>query len=276
MEAEIQSSLTILRRTRYQEMLDTVTLYQQVVNCLQGRTAQPWSLDSAEVEAASLFNRFRLHQSTHPLGTWYMCRMMVLYFAGQYTEALEMGREAERLLPSALPLLLVPGSYFYLALSVAAAPPKVGARESREDTLQRILKDFRIWAENCPENFLHQQHLIAAELARIENRDQEAMHLYDEAIEGARGAEYLQVEALGNELAARFHLQRGRQRVAQGYLLDARDAYTRWEATAKVNQLEEQFLTCWGAAPRAGLKPLAPNSGSPRSLPRSQSAACWT
>ena len=44
-----------------------------------------------------------------------------------------------------------------------------------------------------------------------------------------------------NELAARFYLNRGIEKVAYSYLRDARYCYLRWGAMGKVKQLDEHY-----------------------------------
>ena len=57
------------------------------------------------------------------------------------------------------------------------------------------------WADNCPENFLHKYLLITAEMARISDKEQQAMDFYDRAILSARENEYIQIEAIAKQAA---------------------------------------------------------------------------
>src|SRR5262249_26745381 len=61
---------------------------------------------------------------------------------------------------------------------------------------------------------------------------------YEEAIRLAREAEFVQIEAIAAECAARFYEARGIRTVVLSYLANARDCYLRWGADAKVRQLE--------------------------------------
>lgn len=97
------------------------------------------------------------------------------------------------------------------------------------------------WAENCKKNFEHKYLLIAAEIARIKNDVEEAMSLYDRAIRSARENGFMQNEALGNELAARFYLSQGLEKVAKIYLHDAYHGYYKWGAYAKVKEMRERY-----------------------------------
>ncbi|ERT03560.1 serine/threonine protein kinase and signal transduction histidine kinase, partial [Lyngbya aestuarii BL J] len=64
---------------------------------------------------------------------------------------------------------------------------------------------------------------------------------YDQAIYGAKENEYLNEEALANELAAKFYLNWGKEKVAAGYMQEAYYCYTRWGAKGKVAHLEQTY-----------------------------------
>ncbi|MEO1622811.1 MAG: ATP-binding protein, partial [Cyanobacteria bacterium J06632_3] len=53
--------------------------------------------------------------------------------------------------------------------------------------------------------------------------------------------DYIQEEALANELAAQFYISWGKQKVAAGYLQEAYYGYARWEAYAKTKALERDY-----------------------------------
>jgi PAS domain S-box-containing protein len=74
------------------------------------------------------------------------------------------------------------------------------------------------------------------------------MRLYEESIRAAREHGFAQNEGLGNELAARFYLDRGYETIAHAYLRNARFCYLRWGALAKVEQLDQRFPAIAGQA----------------------------
>ena len=70
----------------------------------------------------------------------------------------------------------------------------------------------------------------------------------------AREQRFLHIEALAAQLCAEFHLDAGRTRIGALYLIEARDAYSRWGALAVVAHLEAKYprllTTSVGAANR--------------------------
>jgi predicted ATPase len=90
-------------------------------------------------------------------------------------------------------------------------------------------------------NFQHKVDLIEAERCRVLGKFTEAIELYDLAISGAKNHKYLQEEAIGNELAAKFYLERGQEAIAATYLQKAYYCYARWGAAAKIDDLEQRY-----------------------------------
>src|SRR3982074_1851715 len=119
----------------------------------------------------------------------------------------------------------------------AASPEE---RTRHREALAAHHEQTVVLAENCPENFGNRAALVAAELARIEGRDLDAMHLYEGAIQSARENRFLQNEAAAHETAARFYAARGFETFAQSYLRKARYCYLRSGALGKVRQIDQQ------------------------------------
>ncbi|GBO55950.1 high-affnity carbon uptake protein Hat/HatR [Pseudanabaena sp. lw0831] len=118
-------------------------------------------------------------------------------------------------------------------------------RSSRHTYLKKVAKNqkkIRRWAKHCPMNFQHKYDLVEAERYAILGQQIEAMAYYDRAIKGARENEYIQEEALANELAGKFHIHHNRGKIAQTYFVDAVSCYQSWGAIAKVQHLQETYL----------------------------------
>ncbi|MHC5726253.1 MAG: GAF domain-containing sensor histidine kinase, partial [Nostoc sp.] len=100
---------------------------------------------------------------------------------------------------------------------------------------------MRHWANHAPMNYLHKFYLVEAERHRVLDQYIEAMDNYDRAILLANEHEYINEEALAQELAAKFYLEWGKYKIAQTYLTDAYYSYIRWGAKAKVDDLAKRY-----------------------------------
>jgi signal transduction histidine kinase/CheY-like chemotaxis protein len=102
-------------------------------------------------------------------------------------------------------------------------------------------QEMKLWADHAPMNFQHKHDLVEAEKARVLGQNWPAASAYERAIQGARENQYLHEEALAYELAAKFYLAQSMEEMAQLYMTKAHYTYTRWQATAKVKELEERY-----------------------------------
>ncbi|MBD2166264.1 AAA family ATPase [Calothrix membranacea FACHB-236] len=138
----------------------------------------------------------------------------------------------------------VPSSVFYVALMHLALVESATEDAVKKYHLQALIpleERLNLWAKACPENILHKCLLIQAEKARLSKDKTQAIELYEQAIIQAQANEYGYEEALANELAAKFYLDWGKQKVAAGYMQEAYYCYARWGAKAKTNDLEKRY-----------------------------------
>jgi len=83
--------------------------------------------------------------------------------------------------------------------------------------------------------------LIQAEMADVDGDVTGAMRHYDDAIDGFAARAALRYNGMAQELAGRFYHRRGHDRIAAGYLSDARRLFRLFGATAKVAAMEAEF-----------------------------------
>jgi diguanylate cyclase (GGDEF)-like protein len=90
-------------------------------------------------------------------------------------------------------------------------------------------------------NYQHWFELVVAEQARIQRHYWDAMAHYDQAIALAKQHHYWQDEAIAHEVAGRFYLLYGKEKIAQTYLQEAYYGYARWGAKAKIDDLLRHY-----------------------------------
>jgi PAS domain S-box-containing protein len=175
---------------------------------------------------------------------WYcFLKLQLSYLYGYYADALGAATEAEKTLAANSGFFPIIQYHFYYPLTLAALYPAATLEQKNQywETLQQHQQILKNWADHCPYNFLHREQLLSAEMARVSGDRLEASELYDRAIAEAIENEYLQEEALANELAAKFYLEWGKDRIAQEYMIEAYYGYARWGAKAKIANLEADY-----------------------------------
>jgi predicted ATPase len=133
--------------------------------------------------------------------------------------------------------------WFFDALTRLAAYPQ-STPVKQKQLMRRVLisqSNLLKRAKLMVGNFQHKVDLIEAERCRVLGKFEEAIELYDLAISGAKNHKYLQEEAIGNELAAKFYLEHGQENIAATYLQKSYYCYARWGAAAKIDDLQQRY-----------------------------------
>jgi tetratricopeptide (TPR) repeat protein len=225
---------------------------------LTDASGQPWRLHGSAYREDEALPLLLAANDRTGLHYFYLNKLMLSYWFGQYSLALDYAAQAEQYLDGVKGFFVVPIFYFYDSLARLAAPETAEEAEEAEAKLEQNLVALRRWADHAPMNFQHKVNLIEAERARRLRQPWQAMALYDRAIAAAQAQGYVQEAALGNERAAQFYLAQGRDKVAQVYLAEAYYGYLHWGAIAKASQLEATYPQLLAQAPSAGRDRAAP------------------
>lgn len=107
-------------------------------------------------------------------------------------------------------------------------------------------KFVRLSGDRCSWNFSHKRDLLMAETAFTVGDAETAAELYKRAIQGAKEHKFINEEALACECAALFFQEHENQSEAKKYLEWSRDAYARWGAQRKADDvqsyIDENFI----------------------------------
>ena len=239
-QREAERGLAFAQKARFSGQTYLMIPQLALIRMLRGMTPKFGCFDSELIEELPFEHDLVSNPYFGLQECWYWVRkMQALYFAGNYAAAIAASSKAQRLLWIASAFLEEAEYHFYSALSRAAFCDSATADE-RVQHLEGLAQHFRqleIWAENCPDNFENRAALVGAEIARIENRDLDAMRMYEKAILSSRTSGFVHNEALAYERASAFYRMRGFDQFADTYLRNARDCYASWGADGKVKQL---------------------------------------
>lgn len=171
------------------------------------------------------------------------CRLFLFYLFRRFREAHAQAVTAAKYVKSLLGSFGCSQFYFYDSLAHLALLGKAGGMD-RISVLRRVKKNqkkLRHWSKHGPENFRNKWALVEAEMARHRGQPMQAIDYYEQAIKLAADNGFMQEEALAQELAGEFYLQRGHETLARVYLAQAQQSYLRWGAMAKVNDLAQRY-----------------------------------
>jgi len=241
--SESEKGLEFDRKIKFHDAADIIVSQQRFIQNMRGQTVSFSSFCDSQFDEEAFEAQLTEDRMTSMVCYYWILKLEARYMSGDYDAAILAAQRAKALLWSAGIHFQSVNYYYYSALAVAAVHERAGVENWIDDlqVLEQSMERLREWAENCPDTFLHKHTLVAAEVARIENRDLEAMRSYEQAIRLARDNGFVQDQGIGNELAGRFCLKRRLEKLAHNYLRDARDCYRRWGAPGKVKQLEQFY-----------------------------------
>ncbi|MBF0344369.1 MAG: AAA family ATPase [Nitrospirae bacterium] len=240
LEEELTKLIKFSKARQNRWAIDLITGVQIIISNLQGKTDSVFQYN--ELTEDEYLRQCNANGNIQVLCIYYILKMQVLYLYDRSKEALEVSEEVEkRLISVATQSLLPTAQYrFYYSLVIASLYTMASEEEKKihMEKLLAVKKQMWIWAENCKENFLHMYYLISAEIACITGDDMEAITLYEQSIQSAKENGFIQVEALVNELMAKFWLQKNNTKIARVYMNEAVYEYFTWGAIYKSQRLK--------------------------------------
>ncbi len=214
----------------------------QPLRHLLGLTEAPNSFDDDNFSESEYLEKYK--NTPFHLAWFYSVKIRHAYLLNQSDQYLELIPKLEIIENTVPTHAKVPSTVFYVALmhlSLVDADSENLQDQLHWQAVIPLEEKLNQWQQYCPENIQHKYLIIQAEKARLKNEKTAAIDYYEQAITQAQAQSYLYEEALAYELAAKFYLNWGKQKIAQIYLMDAYSCYERWGATTKTNQLEQEY-----------------------------------
>jgi PAS domain S-box-containing protein len=238
---EAEDSLGFVRKAGFRDVADRIICQQRFIATMQGRTTTFSSFSDAQFDEAAFEARLTPDRNAMLVCCHWIAKLKARFILGDYAEAFAAAEKAKTLLWASDVHIQLLDYYYYAALTVAALYENASAEEQTgwRDLLTAHQDQLREWADTYPPTFGDKYALVSAEIARLEGRDADALHLYEQAIQSAAEHGFVQNEGLAHEVAARFSSARGFKTIAYAYLRNARYCYRRWGALGKVRQLEQ-------------------------------------
>lgn len=219
-----------------------ITALRQMLRQLSGLTKNSSTFDDDDFSEDQFLKYIIEIDDPIPIGFYFAFKLKALFINGFYEKAFDLTKEAEQRIGATWGQFVFAEHSFFHFLTVARwiADDKGRKKRRLQRDLDKKLKLMKKWAGFCPDNFMHKQLLMEAELARIKKETSKAQRLYEEAVKSARDAGFPLIAVLGSELAGRFWLEQGRESEAQTWLHTAYEGYVKWGANAKAKAMDEE------------------------------------
>lgn len=244
LEKKMSEYSEVMRKFKNKEALITQSIFQQSVLNLIGFDGNSYYLKGKVYDEDKMMH---VHLTAKDRGTIcnvYLNKSILSYIFGEYDTALDNSILAEKYLDGVSATLSVPVFYFYNSLIMLSIFDQHQSLFRKKQILYKVSTNqhkMKKWAQYAEDNFLHKFYLIEAEKSKVLGKVSKAITFYEKAIKLASKNDYIQEEAIANELAAKFYLALENKRIAKVYIGQAVYCYTLWGAASKVNQLKELY-----------------------------------
>ena len=235
--------INLMQRLKQNFPLNATKIWGQLVLNLSGKAVDKQRLNGELCSEEQLLPILLQSNNIQTLFVLYLAKTRLSYLFKDYPQAVTNAEEACKYEQAMAGLLPIAEYYFYYSLALLALYPMSKSNQQKK-YLKKVTANqqkMKLWADHAPTNFQHKYDLVEAERARVVRKYWDATELYERAIQGAKDNNYIQEEALAYELAAEFYLAQDRDKIAKTYMQEAHYSYTRWEATAKTEELESRY-----------------------------------
>jgi predicted ATPase/signal transduction histidine kinase/tRNA A-37 threonylcarbamoyl transferase component Bud32 len=243
LEQEITSYCNNIAQIKQETVFNWTNIYHQIILNLLGAAENPCNLIGESYDEKKMLVIHEQAKDGLGLFYFYVSKLHLCYLFQEFTQAVENACLAAKYLDGGIGQLVFCEFHFYDSLSQLAVYPEMIASKQKSilSKVKANQEKMQKWAHHAPMNYLHKFYLVEAERHRIQGEYLEAMDCYEHAITLAKKHEYINEEALANELAAKFYLEWGKQKIAQTYMIDAYYGYACWGAKAKVDDLAKRY-----------------------------------
>lgn len=228
-------------------------ILHQAILCVLGRAPDPTVLTGEVFDEPTMLAAFEALNDPTCLFVLHCVKAMLYGIDGQWRRVLEMADACSGVIEggAATLHLVMLAQWDALASLARAVELPEDQRTSLIERADAALDRLETYARHNPEAHGHRPVLIQAERHALRGDRQAAMEAFEQAARMARDRHLTMDEALANERAGRMFLEAGLETIARSYLVEARYAWQRWGAAARVRSLEDELPRLLGDVSRS-------------------------
>ncbi|MGM0502522.1 MAG: diguanylate cyclase [Bacillota bacterium] len=241
LEQELGEYRKILNRIKQYVPLNFIKILEQVVFNLRAKNEQPIQLLGPIYDQRTTLEENIEANDNYSVCSVYLYKIIICYLLDEQEQAQENLAQAKKYAPaiSGDPAEVLLNFYSGLVQLTGYNQIPAAKQEQVLEDVREIKDKFKNWAQYCESNFLNKYYLLEAEYCRISGQDIEAIQNYKLAIKEAKKNNYVNDQALANELAAEFWFDKN-DNYAHLHLKKAYDCYKSWGVKVKVKELEQK------------------------------------
>lgn len=232
-----------IKNLKQEPQLYLNNMMHQLVQNLRGKNENPTLLVGEVYNEKIMLTMHAEANDNTAISSVYIIKMMLSYLFCKHISALGFADLTEKHIDGLQSTIAVPTYHYFSSLTKLALYTDSTVSEKKKiiKSINNSLRKMKKWADHCPENHLHKYYLIQAEKFKVLHKDQIAVDLYNRAIELSAKNNFIQDEALSNELLAIYYLSKNNIKLSRYYMEAAYYSYKLWGAYAKADDLERKY-----------------------------------
>ncbi len=221
------------------ETLGRVYIIQQFIEALQSGTSDFFRQDDWEKHPMLAQSK----NSELKIYLYHLYQAQFLFVYGNIEEAYDSILFADQWIEQVAGQVVYIDHLFYRSLILST----YASKHPNDDTkvivkqVKQALKQFEVWAQDGPDNFLNKYWFIKGELESLKGNIDEAIQAYEKSIQYANEHRFYHQAALVSEVTAKQYMIRGHRKLAEYYINEAYKTYQRWGAYGKAAALRHHY-----------------------------------
>ena len=230
-------------KCKQEALVQLHSMMLQFVENMTGNASDPTNLNSIHFDETTIISQWIENDHTVGMAYYHILKMTIGFLFHDYRTAEEHDRKAQAYLKSVKPQLIYTCYTFLSPLLKVTQYTDAGGIHKKILLKQarKCLKRLKKWDKIIPYKYIAWIHLIEAEILGVLGKLTEAEILYDKSINAFKTLKSPFFIALSFERAGIFYQNRGRHIIANSYISEAHDVYTRAGISAKSRHLEKDW-----------------------------------
>jgi diguanylate cyclase (GGDEF)-like protein len=239
LENDKARSIEFARELNQDHIVSVASIDHQALLDLTGKSQGDDFLAGTSFDKKQVMPKYIKENNSTGLFIAYAYLLQLHYLFGEYHKALEYANLVKPISETQIAHMILPSINMFDSLTRLALFEEQTGKERKGTikTVSRNQKQLQRWADSAPSNYYHKYLLVAAELNRVTGNQMRAIDLYGKAQQAAEENGLPGNVALCLERISCFWSERCEKQIAAVYLELAMNAYKKWGAHARVQDL---------------------------------------
>ncbi|MGA8164639.1 MAG: ATP-binding sensor histidine kinase [Waddliaceae bacterium] len=240
---DVNKAYVFNERSKNLSSVELVRILRIYIFTLQGKSKTSTTLTNSDYNETEKWEIYKNERNDYAIVVLSLLKAYVFFLHKNYAEARIWLRRGIKRLTGRVHFQVYIHAIYLECLTLAGLYRQSERRAQKHylKTMRKNVDILKDWAINRPKNKEHYYLLAKGEYLRLKYPDLDVLDTYLQGIEMAKKNGFIHDEAIGNELAGKYQLEKGRKEIAEAFFQEALWGYQEWGATTKVEQLKAAY-----------------------------------